>query len=247
MYGFRFIKDASELPADVGARANEFAVNDEGILVYVGAGNSFTEGESKQLWGTTATIGSGVYNWGMPITLKDAAGNARVVRIGDGNPDFHFGWTNNVTWKDLSFFALLDAQKGGQVYNQTQQRMYQWGRSADVDQTGKPQELKKTVDYYVSLYAANDPTDYFVQPAGFVKLREMSVRYRVPTNRIGALGRFGARGLTLGLVGRNLLTWTDYRGYDPEVSDSNFPSTIKLDSFGYPRYRTFTGSVQIDF
>jgi TonB-linked SusC/RagA family outer membrane protein len=248
MYGFRFIQDASELPADVGARANEFQRNDEGILVYVGAGNSYTEGETKKLWGTPAvTIGSGVYNWGMPITLKDAAGNARVVRIGEGTPDFHVGWTNNVTWGDLSFFALLDAQKGGQVYNQTQQRMYQWGRSADVDQSGKPQELKKTVDYYVALYAANDPTDYFVQPGGYVKLREMSMRYRLPSTKVGPLGRFGARGVTLGLVGRNLLTWTDYRGYDPEVSDSDFPNTIKLDSFGYPRYRTFTGSVQIDF
>jgi len=247
MYGFRFIKDASELPAGAQARAGEFAVNDEGILVYVGANNAFTDGEAKKLWGTSATIGNAVYGWGMPITLKDAGGNATVVRIGDGNPDFHVGWTNNVTWKDLSFFALLDAQKGGQVYNQTTQRMYQWGRYADVDQTGKPQELKKTVDYYVALYAANDPTDYFVQPGGFVKLREMSVRYKLPGTYLGALNRVGARGLTLGLVGRNLLTWTDYRGYDPEVSDSDFPTTIKLDSFGYPRYRTFTGSVQIDF
>jgi hypothetical protein len=182
----------------------------------------------------------------MPIVRKDANGNTAVVKIGDGNPDFHFGWTNNVTWKDLSVFALIDAQKGGQVYNQTTQRMYQWGRSADVDQAGKPQELKKTVDYYAALYAANDPTDYFVQPAGFVKLREMSVRYKVPA-RFATLGRVGARGVTLGVVGRNLLTFTDYRGYDPEVSDSDFPSTIKLDSFGYPRYRTITGSVQIDF
>jgi TonB-linked SusC/RagA family outer membrane protein len=247
MYGFRFIKDASELPAAAQARAGEFAVNDEGILVYVGANNAFTEGETKKLWGTSTTIGNSVYGWGMPITLKDAGGNATVVRIGDGTPDFHVGWTNNVTWKDLSFFALLDAQKGGQVYNQTTQRMYQWGRHADVDQTGKPQELKKTVDYYVALYAANDPTDYFVQPGGFVKLREMSVRYKLPATTLGALTRVGARGVTLGLVGRNLLTWTDYRGYDPEVSDSDFPTTIKLDSFGYPRYRTFTGSVQIDF
>ncbi|HET7187013.1 MAG TPA: hypothetical protein VFI52_02605, partial [Gemmatimonadaceae bacterium] len=247
MYGFRFIKDASELPADAQARAGEFQVNDEGILVYTGAGNAYTEGETKRLWGTTTTIGTSVYNWGMPITQRDAAGNAAVVKIGDGNPDFHFGWTNNVTWKDLSFFALLDAQKGGNVYNQTMQRMFQYGRSGEVDQAGKAQELKKTVDYYVALYAANDPTDYFVQPGGFVKLREMSVRYKVPTNLVSSLGRFGARGMTLGLVGRNLITWTDYKGYDPEVSDSQFPNTIKLDSFGYPRYRTFTGSVQIDF
>jgi hypothetical protein len=116
-----------------------------------------------------------------------------------------------------------------------------------VDQAGKPQELKKTVDYYVALYAANSPTSYFVQPAGFVKLREMSLRYKLGGNVLGSLSRFGARGASIGIIGRNLLTWTDYRGYDPEVNDSDFPNTIRLDSFGYPRYRTFTGSVQLDF
>ena len=64
---------------------------------------------------------------------------------------------------------------------------------------------------------------------------------------LGALSRTGVNGITLGLVGRNLFTWTSYKGYDPEVSDSDFPSTIKLDSFGYPRYRTITGTVQIEF
>jgi len=138
-------------------------------------------------------------------------------------------------------------QKGGQVYNQTMQRMFQYGRSAEVDQAGRPQELKKTVDYYVGLYAANAPTDYFVQPAGYVKLRELSVRYKLPERFLGAVARTGAHNVSLSLVGRNLFTWTDYKGYDPEVSDSDFPSTIKLDSFGYPRYRTITGSVQIEF
>jgi hypothetical protein len=183
----------------------------------------------------------------MPITQRDATGSAAVVKIGDGNPDFHMGVSNNVTWRSFSAFALVDAAVGGQVYNQTTQRMYQYGRSADVDQTGKSQELKKPVDYYVALYAANDPTDYFVQPGGFLKLREMSLRYRVGGGLLRSLGRVGARGMSLGVVGRNLLTITDYRGYDPEVSDSDFPTTIRLDSFGYPRYRTFTGSVTLDF
>ena len=57
----------------------------------------------------------------------------------------------------------------------------------------------------------------------------------------------GARGLSLSLIGRNLVTFTNYKGYDPEVSDSNRPTVIKLDSFGYPRYRTITGSVQVEF
>lgn len=247
MYGFNFVKDASQLPADAQARAAEFQRNDEGILVWTGAGNAFTEGETQKLWGTNATIGSGVYNWGMPIVQKDATGNSAVVKIGDGNPDFHFGVSNNVSWKDFTVYGLVDLQHGGNVYNQTMQRMFQYGRSGEVDQAGRAQELKKTTDYYVALYAANDPTDYFVQPGGYVKLRELSVRYKVGSRFLGALNRTGARNITLGLVGRNLFTWTDYKGYDPEVSDSDFPSTIKLDSFGYPRYRTITGSVQIEF
>lgn len=243
MYGFRFIQGANELPADAAARASEFQVNDEGRLVWVGVGNNYTDGEAKKLWGTTTTIGTTNYGWGMPITLRDATGSAAVVKIGDGNPAFHFGVSNNVSWRSFSAFALVDAQVGGQVYNQTNQRMYQWGRSADVDQVGKPQALKKPIDYYVSLYAANDPTDYFVEDAGFVKLREVALRYRLGRGLATMLSHFGAEGAAISLIGRNLLTFTGYKGYDPEVGGV----LTRLDSFGYPRYRTFTGSFEITF
>ena len=92
MYGFRFIGNVAELPAAAKSRANEFARNDEGLLVYVGAGNAYTDGEVKRLWGTPAvTIGSQSYQWGMPVRATDSTGNAAVTRIGDGNPDFRFG------------------------------------------------------------------------------------------------------------------------------------------------------------
>lgn len=243
MYGFSFMRDAGQLPASVGSRANEFQVNDEGLLVWVGPGNTFTEGETKRLWGTSATIGNGVYRWGQPITAVDSLGNAAVVRIGDGNPDFRFGISNTIGWRSLQLFMLWDAQVGGDVYNQTRQRMYQYGRHTDVDQAGKPQELKKTTDYYVALYAANSPTDWFVEDASFVKLRELSLKYRLPRSFNVALSRLGASQASLSLIGRNLFTFTSYKGYDPEVG------TVlnRLDSFDYPRYRTFTGSVEIIF
>jgi TonB-linked SusC/RagA family outer membrane protein len=245
MYGFRFIKSADELPETVKSRSAEFGVNDEGLLVYVGPGNQYTEGETKKLWGTTTTIGGFNYGWGQPIVQRDATGSNALVRIGDSNPDFHFGVSNNVSWRDFSVYGLVDAVIGGQVYNQTNQRMYQWGRSADVDQAGKPQELKKPIEYYVSLYAANDPTDYFVEDAGFVKLRELSVRYRLGGKALGVLSRARVSGATVSLIGRNLLTFTDYKGYDPEVGVGN--TIVRLDSFAYPRYRTITGSVELTF
>jgi hypothetical protein len=165
------------------------------------------------------------------------------VKIGDGTPRVHYGVSNNVGWRDLTFYALLDVNVGGNVYDQTNQRMYQYGRSSDVDQAGKPQDLKKIVDYYVNLYSANNPVDYFVEDAGFVKLREVSVRYQLPRSFAGALSKIGATGASLSLIGRNILTWTNYKGYDPEVGTN----IVRLDSFDYPRFRTFTSSVEITF
>ncbi|MCA0375692.1 MAG: SusC/RagA family TonB-linked outer membrane protein [Gemmatimonadetes bacterium] len=243
MYGFKFMRSDKELPASVGTRANEFQVNDDGLLVWVGPGNQYTEGQTKQLWGTSTTIGSGVYRWGQPITSVDSLGNAAVVKIGDGNPDFRLGFSNTIGWRNLQIFMLWDAQVGGDVYNNTNQRMYQYGRSTDVDQAGKPQELKKTTDYYVALYSAASPTDWFVEDASFVKLRELSVKYRLPRSFNAALARLGANQASLSLIGRNLLTFTGYKGYDPEVGSV----TNRFDSFAYPRYRTVTGSVEIIF
>jgi hypothetical protein len=141
-------------------------------------------------------------------------------------------------------FTLIDAAVGGQAYNQTNQRMYQWAKSRDVDQVGKAQELKKPIEYYVALYAANNPTDYFVEDAGYVKLRELSVKYRFGQRMINLISPFGARGASVSLIGRNLLTSTKYKGYDPEVGANTL---TRLDSFDYPRYRTFTGSFEITF
>jgi TonB-linked SusC/RagA family outer membrane protein len=249
MYGFRFIKGANELSADAAARANEFVVNDEGLLVWVGldaAGQpkNYTQGEvATGGWGSSATIGSRTYGWGMPIKLRDSTGSDAVVRIGEGTPDFHWGVSNSVSWKSFDFYGLVDAQVGGQAYNQTNQRMYQWAKSADVDQAGKPQELKKPIEYYVQLYSANDPTDYFVEDASYVKLREVSVRYRFGGRALSLFSRFGATGAAVSLIGRNLMTFTNYKGYDPEVGGT----LVRLDSFDYPRYRTFTGSIEFIF
>lgn len=105
MYGFSFLKRVEDLPADAQARANEFAVNDEGLLVWVGLDASgqpkqYTQGEvATGGWGSSAIIGTGTYGWGLPIKLRDSTGSDAVVRIGDGNPDFHWGVSNSVSWR----------------------------------------------------------------------------------------------------------------------------------------------------
>jgi len=254
MYGFSLVKNVSQLPASAQPFADEFDVNDEGILVWVGQDRTYRDGvvrdpvsgayvEPDTGWGMSADVGGTTYGWGMPIRRLNPDGSLMVSKIGDGNPDFRWGWSNSVTWKSFDFFGLVDAQVGGDAYNQTMQRMFQWGRTGYADQTGKPDGLKKTIDYTAALYMATSPVDYFVEDASYVKLRELSVRYRLGGRLLSSVQQFGATGVSLSLVGRNLLTFSNYKGYDPEVGGS----TVKIDSFDYPRYRTITGSIQITF
>jgi len=250
MYGGHLLQSAGELPAVHAGSSDQFRVNDDGLLVAVGAGNSYTEGVSKSLWGTNVTIDGISYPWGRPILQRDASGNPAIVRIGDSNADVHFGVSNEVRWKDLVFYGLVDVQVGGQVYNATKQRMYQWWRSGEEDQAGKPEDLKKPAEYYSSLYNGNDEVDWFVEPGGFVKLRELTVRYRIPVRALGSLRSLGIRGAFLSLSGRNLFTITNYSGYDPEVRDeetgANNP-VARVDDFDYPRFRTITATIMLEF
>jgi hypothetical protein len=205
---------------------------------------------SASRWGETVSIGGVNYRWGLPIRLLDASGNPAVVRIGDSNADFHFGVSNEVTWRNLVLYGLVDVQVGGQVYNATKQRQYQWYRSGDEDQVGKADSLKKPPAYYAALYNGDDENNWFVEPGGFVKLRELAIRYQVPTQYLAGLRSLGIRSAYLSLVGRNLFTITNYSGYDPEVRDvetnTNNP-VARVDDFDYPRYRTLTMTVQLEF
>jgi hypothetical protein len=180
----------------------------------------------------------------MPVLRREANGSAAVLKMGNGLPDFKWGFASTMNWRNVELVTLIDASVGGDAYNQTNQRMYQWAKSKDVDQTGKKQELKKPIEYYIALYSANDPTDYFVEDAGFVKLREVSLRYRLTGKMLGYFQPVGVRGVSLALIGRNLYTITNYKGYDPEVGTN---ALTRIDSFDYPRFRTLTGSIEITF
>ena len=257
LYGQKFITSTSELPIAVAAAAaDQFQVNDDGLLVWVGAGNTWREGVSKNLWTTatgatnTTTIAGISYGWGMPILLRDTLNQIARVKIGDSNPDLNWGIGNSIQWKSLNVYALIGGQVGGDVYNDTKQRMYQHQRSREEDQDGRPDELKKPITYYTpTLYNAANNTSWFVEDATFVKLREVALRYSLEESQFRPLRRLGVQRAVLSLIGRNLAMWTDYSGYDPEIIDDNEGGAIaeRVDSFTFPSYRTFTFGVEFIF
>lgn len=182
-----------------------------------------------------------------PIRYVNAAGETQHI-IGDVNPDYSFGFANNIRFQGFSIYALFDGQQGGNVYNFTKQWMFQDHRHGDIDQSGKADSEKIPLAFYAAgLYNGLVANDYFVEDGSYVKLRELSVAYRFGDRllRVAGLNRF-AQGVKVALIGRNLYTWTDYTGFDPEVT-SGTDFNFRMDGFRYPNFRTITGQVEITF
>lgn len=247
MYGRGFLKSLDDLDRHWGGRfaefKNLFQVNDDGYLVPVGNGN-WNQGLAQGLWGTVVNVGGVNFPWGIPIVERDQTGVFARTVMGDANARFNFGYTNNLQWRGIQFFTLWDAKIGGDVYNNTRQWPYRDNISPDQVQFGKSDETKKPIDYYEALYNTNSWNSHFVEDGTYLKLREVSVGYRFNQTQLQrAMGGFGMSSLSLNLIGRNLLTFTNYKGDDPEVGSVNSP----IDEFSYPNFRTYTLGVSIEF
>ncbi len=238
--GYKFLTNVNELPSAIQAHASEFQINDDGLLVWVGQGKSYKDG----LWNESTEIEGVPYKFGMPIFVTDEQNNRQLVPIGDSNPDFNLGVGSNIQWKGFNFYALFDAKFDGDIYNNTRQWAYRDYNHADYDQAGKPDELKKPVTYYQALYNTNSLTSWFIEDGSYIKFRELSVQYGFNREQLSRIfGGLGIERLAIGVIGRNLITWSDYSGFDPDVGSIRNP----YDGFPYPNFRTFTAKVDVTF
>lgn len=252
LFGASFLTDPDGLPA--GADPGFFDVNDEGYVVAVGEGNTYRDGIEKQLWGSTVAVAGASYPWGIPLKEDDASGDGRRA-IGSVVPDFNLGVPVRFSIRGFTAYMLWNARVGGDIYNFTNQASYLSGRSADQDQAGKVDALKKPAGYYDVLYDAGAINAHFVEDGSYVRLREVALSYTFGADgAVGLPGDFIDR-LTVRLVGRNLFTSTRYSGFDPEVGTTfNAQGAVtpaatlyRVDNFGYPLYRTFSGVLEIQF
>ena len=187
---------------------------------------------------------------------------ASVVKIADVNPDFNLSFTTNLRFKGFTAYALVDWVQGGKIYNGTRQwpffelrdRVYDQSSKARVNCAGNPDPTcpystgKKSGSYYQALYNGINPIDFFVENGTYVKIKEINVSYSIGRSLLEKIGIGGISGIKLGVIGRNLFTFTKYSGYDPEVAGlSGDPYSFRFDGFSYPNFRTLTGVVELSF
>jgi hypothetical protein len=229
IYGQQLVRTFAQLkddPSKATAKESDYVVNPLGYLVLANTRGLPTE---------------------RPIAYVSPDGSNQH-KIGDVNPDFNFGFANNIRFHGFGVYALFDGQHGGDVYNFTKQWMFQDFRHGDEDQAGKPQDQKIPLNFYAAgLYNGLVASDYFVEDGSYVKLRELSVSYTLGHKLLATtgLGRV-ASGVKLALIGRNLYTWTNYTGFDPEVTSGN-DFNFRIDGFRYPNFRTVTGQIELSF
>lgn len=175
--------------------------------------------------------------------LKNPDGTDAFVVIGHALPDFTWGWAHQLFLGDLDFsFHLQGVQgndiNGGAIISKVG---FPFGNNVSAEVLDTPESFSNVLRF----------SSRFLQDASFVRLNYLTLGYRFPVGKIAWLDNF-----RIYLSGTNLLLWTDYTGYDPEVNIITTPAdrfgrpsgipTIG-NGGGYPRARTFQLGLEVSF
>jgi outer membrane receptor protein involved in Fe transport len=200
----------------------------------------------------------GSSSYGFPMGNYDT-----LVYLGNYNPDWRLGWSNEVRWKNLSFTFLFDFKIGGMLFNGTKGSLYSFGNHADqVDREpddlyifpgvkqsdGTPNDIEVVRD--INWYNKGEGSTFsnlggpFMEDAGWIRLREIALSYRFDSKILGN-GFFKA--LELYVSGKNLWLHTDYTGIDPETSLYGSFNRQGFDYYNNPGSRQVTFGVRAEF
>jgi hypothetical protein len=174
--------------------------------------------------------------------------------LGTTTPKFSLGFANTVTFRNFSAYGLVQSVQGYNVYNQPLQWAVFQGYAGIMDQSEVAEDLRKPVGYYDRLYGASglQPSSAFIHDGSYVKLSEVTMRYRAGASTLDRLPfTRGFDGMTFSVTGRNLFTWTNYDGYDPDVGSTGggtgSAALARVDGYSYPPFRTLTFGIELNF
>jgi TonB-dependent starch-binding outer membrane protein SusC len=188
----------------------------EGQPIGVFWGRTFARDAQGNIIEEPITIGGETFL--SPVRATDADGDVFDI-IGDPNPDFTLNFSNDFQiGRNLTATMLLDGRFGNDVANFTRRIQEYFGlHPNNLQEVENPEMRGGGIRGYYTLNTHRHLLyEEWIEDGSFVKLREIGLRYRFDDQAwVQALG---ARGLELSLSGRNLATWTNYTGIDPEIN-----------------------------
>ncbi|MDQ3949483.1 MAG: TonB-dependent receptor, partial [Gemmatimonadota bacterium] len=167
-------------------------------------------------------------------------GTPRVVFLGNPLPTREFSLSPRLgLWNWLELSALIDHKGGFKQFNNTQRFRCNFGNCREAyDRTAPLFIQARNIGHLLNTDAG------YVEDATFTKLREVAVSLTAP--RAWAT-RARVEGMRLTLAGRNLATWTDYTGFDPEVNSQPSANFSTSDFLTTPPLRILSARLTVQF
>ena len=207
------------------------------------------------------------YGWNLlrvnPATgnydVEDVDGNGNIplpsttldnVVLGSAQPKFTGGFTNSVSYKNFDASVFLHFVYGNMIFNQAEYsygRLHTWFNSSTLARN----RWRKPGDIATLHRAAwGDPTrngsvsNRVLQDGSFLRVKNIAMGYNIKN---AALKKAGIQNLRIYAAGQNIFTFTDYRGYDPEVNANGNDTTLGFDMSSYPQARSFSLGLNATF
>ncbi len=224
--------------------------NDEDIL----NGNQiYREGLPIRSWYLREWAGVDPAN-GQPLwRLNDEGGTTNTLAsapryiVGNAEPDFIAGLNNTFSYKNFSLSAFIYTVQGNEVYNGSRpfvesdgQRYGQFNNIVQAaDAWEKPGDIATRPQPRVGgNRSSNGTSSRYLEDGSFIRLRNVTLAYSLPRSIVD---KARLAGITAYIQGQNLITITDYSGFDPEMSETGD------EFFRYPVGKTLTFGLDISF
>jgi len=182
------------------------------------------------------------------IRFKDLNGDGIIndqdrTNLGNANPDFTYGVTNTINFKNFELKIFLQGSQGNKVLNFT--RWYTEGGVSNGNYsnavigrwTGAGTSNKMPRLTLQDPNQNNRVSDRFVEDASYFRIKNVRLAYNIPAK---LLSRFNVTGTQFYISSQNLLTVTNYTGLDPEVGGA-------VDYGFYPQARTVLAGISVNF
>ncbi len=181
--------------------------------------------------------------------------------LGSYIPKFVFGFNLGMEYKGIDISMFWQGVAGNKIFNGVKRWTYDWqtlhNHAAELaDRYHLPIEYNGEIidpgnldSDLPDVRAANwnNPSSLYIEDGSYLRLRNLTLGYTLPnawTSKAG-IGKF-----RIYFIGKNLLIFTKYTGYDPEVANSDYPfdpTRSGIDVAGYPQSRMYTFGINLEF
>ena len=195
-------------------------------------------------------LGESPTRWFGSPNVTDANGVAQATPYEDAQPRYQVSFSNQFKlFRDFDFSFLLHTSQGNYNSNLTIKQKDTGGTTPDWSRVDNLYENVGLPNGRSRLPTnPNVTAREFIQNASYVRLREVALYYTLPKALLTSLFGNVVSNVRIGSSAQNLLTFTNYRGYDPEVSNFGNQSVgASVDNAAFPNSKRIFFHLAVDF